>query len=300
MEEAHREGRRYGADCDLKSFLDTVTHSLLRNLVAKRIRDRRVWRRIGRYRRARSIRPEGRREPTSGGVPQGGPRSPLLANGRLDELVKEWERRGRRFARDADDFLIFGRAQRAAKRVLRSISRVIEGHVRRRVNPSKSTAARLSACPVLGVERRRAQVHGTEAAVKRVKERVRESTNRSNGRNRTARIEALKRYGSGGRNYFGHSQSYAEGVEVDQWLRRRVRPGYWKQWQRPRTRRRHLRALGITRDEVKRATRSRKGHWRRAGNRIVQRALHQQWVWKQGVPNMRQQWIALHYGASAP
>ena len=48
------------------------------------------------------------------------------------------------------------------------------------------------------------------------------------------------------------------------------------------------------------ATRSRKGHWRMAGNSIVQRALNKQWLWKQGVPNMRQQWIDLHYGASAP
>jgi RNA-directed DNA polymerase len=75
---------------------------------------------------------------------------------------------------------------------------------------------------------------------------------------------------------------------------------YWKQWQRPRTRRRHLLALGITRDAVKLATRSRKGHWRMAGHRIVQRALNKPWLWQQGVPNMRQQWIDLHYGASAP
>ena len=71
-------------------------------------------------------------------------------------------------------------------------------------------------------------------------------------------------------------------------------------WKRPRTRRRHLLALGISRDEVKLATRSRKGYWRMAGNSIVQRALTKQWLWNQGVPNMRQQWIRLHYGASAP
>ena len=115
----------------------------------------------------------------------------------------------------------------------------------------------------------------------------------------TSRIEALKRYVSGWLNYFGHSRSYAEVVELDQWLRRRVRLCYWKQWKRPRTRRRHLLALGISRDEVKLATRSRKGYWRMAGNSIVQRALSKQWLWKQGVPNMRQQWIDLHYGASA-
>jgi RNA-directed DNA polymerase len=300
MEEAHREGLRYGVDCDLKSFFDTVNHSLLMNRLAKRISDRRVLRLIGRYLRAGVILPDGRREPTSCGVPQGGPLSPLLANVMLDDLDKELERRGRRFARYADDFLIFVRSQRAAKRVLHSISRFIEGHLRLRVNPNKSKAARLSACSFLGFELRRAKLHWTDAAVKRFKERVREITHRSNGRNMTARIEALKRYVSGWLNYFGHSQSYAEVVELDQWLRRRVRLCYWKQWQRPRTRRRHLLALGITRDEVKLATRSRKWHWRMAGNSIVQRALNPQWLWKQGVPNMRQQWIDLHYGASAP
>ena len=90
----------------------------------------------------------------------------------------------------------------------------------------------------LGFELRRAKLHGTDAAVQRFKARVREMTNRSNGRTMTARIEALKRYVSGGLNDFGHSHSDAEVVEWDQWLRRRVRLCYWKQWQRPRTRRR--------------------------------------------------------------
>ena len=89
-------------------------------------------------------------------------------------------------------------------------------------------------------------------------------------------------------------------MELDRWLRRRVRLCYRQQWKRPRPRRRHLLALGIPRDEVHLATRSRKGYWRMAGNSIVQRALTNQWLGKQGVPNMRQQWMALHYGVKAP
>jgi RNA-directed DNA polymerase len=299
MVDAHRDGLRFAADCDLKSFFDTVNHGLLMNRLARRIADRRVLRLIGRYLRAGVILPDGSREPTPCGVPQGGPLSPLLANVMLDDLDKELERRGLRLARYADDFLIFVRSQRAAQRVLRSISRFIEGRLRLRINPIKTKAARLSACTFLGFELRRGKLHWTDASVKRFKERVREITKRSNGRNMKVRIEALKRYVSGWLNYFGHSHSYAEVVELDQWLRRRVRLCYWKQWKRPRTRRRHLLALGISRDDVKLATRSRKGYWRMAGNSIVQRALSKQWLWNQGVPNMRQQWIDLHYGASA-
>ena len=86
MEEAHRDGRRYAADCDLQSFFDTVNHRLLMNRLARRINDRRVLRLISRYLRAGVIRPDGSREQTLCGVPQGGPLSPLLANVMLDDL----------------------------------------------------------------------------------------------------------------------------------------------------------------------------------------------------------------------
>ncbi|MGH8066928.1 MAG: group II intron maturase-specific domain-containing protein [Candidatus Entotheonellia bacterium] len=188
----------------------------------------------------------------------------------------------------------------AGLRVLRSISRFIAGRLRLRINWTKSQATRLSAGSFLGFELKRGKLRWTDAAVNRCKERIREITARSNGRSMESRIEALQRYVTGWLNYFGHSHSYVALVEVDHWLRRRVRLCYWKQWKRPRTRRRHLRALGRSRDEVPLATRSRKGCWRMAGNSIVQRALTNQWLGAQGVPNMRQQWVVLHYGASAP
>jgi hypothetical protein len=82
---------------------------------------------------------------------------------------------------------------------------------------------------------------------------------------------------------------------VDSWLRRKVRAYYWKQWGRARTRRRKLLALGIGRHEVKLASRSRKGPWRMSHNSIVQRALTDRWLAAQGVPSIREQWIAIRY-----
>jgi RNA-directed DNA polymerase len=97
-------------------------------------------------------------------------------------------------------------------------------------------------------------------------------------------------------NYFGISQAYRVIPELDQWLRRRVRLCYWKQWKRARTRRRQLIRLGIHPAEVYKASRSRRGYWFMAGTSIVQRALDNRWLQEQGVPNIRQQWIDMHYG----
>ena len=45
---------------------------------------------------------------------QGGPLSPLLANIYLDELDKELEKRGHRFARYVDDLVILCKTKRSA------------------------------------------------------------------------------------------------------------------------------------------------------------------------------------------
>jgi RNA-directed DNA polymerase len=295
MEQAYRDGLRFVVDCDLKSFFDTVNHGLLMNRLARRVNDRRVLRLISRYLHAGVSLPDGTREPTPCGVPQGGPLSPSLANIMLDDLDKELEKRGLRFARYADDFLIFVRSRSAAQRVLRTVGRFIEGHLALLINRTKSKAARLRECTFLGFRMHRGKLRWTDAAVQTFRQRVREITDRHNGRSMRQRLHALRLYVVGWLNYFGHSRSYTQLLELDQWLRRRVRLCYWKDWKRPRTRRRHLLGLGISQDEVKLATRSRKGYWRMAGNSIVQRALTKQWLWGQGVPNMRQQWIALHY-----
>jgi hypothetical protein len=127
-------------------------------LVSRRISDKRVLRLIGAYLRAGVKLPDGTVEATTQGVPQGGPLSPLLANIMLDPLDKELERRGLRFARYADDFLILVKSLRAAQRVMQSITRFVEVRLRLVVNRQKSQAASLSACTFLGFQLRRGRI----------------------------------------------------------------------------------------------------------------------------------------------
>ncbi len=81
---------------------------------------------------------EGVLQRTEEGTPQGGPASPLLANILLDDLDKELEKRGLPFVRYADDFAIFAKSERAAQRIMESVTRYLTEELRLVVNQTKS------------------------------------------------------------------------------------------------------------------------------------------------------------------
>ena len=95
-------GRRWVVDVDLEKFFDRVNHDVLMGRLARRLADRRLLGLLRRYLEA-GILADGVVIARYEGTPQGGPLSPLLANGLLDEVDRELEKRGHAFARYADD-----------------------------------------------------------------------------------------------------------------------------------------------------------------------------------------------------
>lgn len=89
LEVGWKAGYRHAVDCDLKSFFDTVNHDRLMAQLREKIRDRKILALIRRYLQAGVAHPDGGREATTKGVPQGGPLSPLLANIVLNPLDKD-------------------------------------------------------------------------------------------------------------------------------------------------------------------------------------------------------------------
>ena len=116
-----KTGYRIAVDMDLAKFFDRVNHDALMARVARKVRDKAVLRLMGKYLRAGVVVGEGL-QPTATRVPQGSPLSPLLSNIRLDDLDKELERRGHRFARYCDDFLLVVKSQRGRTRQSQSDS----------------------------------------------------------------------------------------------------------------------------------------------------------------------------------
>jgi RNA-directed DNA polymerase len=300
IREAAAAGYTEAVDCDLKGFFDHVDHDRLMKRVAATVKDGRILRLIGRYLRAGVVLPAGTREPTLRGVPQGGPLSPLMANIALTPLDRELERRGLRFARYADDFLILVKSPAAARRVMTGVVRFVEGKLKLFVNPAKSRVARLTQCTFLGFRIQRGQIRWSPETAERFLTEVRRLTGRTWGIAMAERLLALRRYLTGWINYYRLGRNYAEVLALDRWVRRRVRQCYWKQWKRPRARRRNLLRLGADPDQVHLCSRSRKGCWRMATNSIVQAALTNDWLKSQGVPSLQEAWIAYHYPPALP
>lgn len=300
IHEMHRKSLVKGkkchvVDCDLKAFFDTVDHQKLTGKLRERIADPRLLKLILRYLRAGAILRNGCFEETDMGVPQGGPLSPLLANILLDELDHELEKRGHDFVRYADDFVILCRSPRAGERILASVTRFLRDKLKLIVNETKSGVVPLCEAGFLGFQIVRRKVRWSVKSHKKLKAEVKAITGRTRGVSPPKVMSELNTYLRGALNYYVIGIPFGDIRELDGWLRRRMRLYYWKQWGRPRTRRRRLLALGIGRDEVKMASRSRKGHWRMSQNELVRRAMNNQWLTEQGLPNMEQQWVSIRY-----
>ena len=292
------KGYTIAVDMDLAKFFDTVHHDVLMHRLARKVRDKRVLRLIGKYLRA-GVMIEGRLQDTRLGVPQGGPLSPLLSNVVLDDLDKELEKRGHRFARYADDFLILVKSRRAGERVSRSLQRYLERTLKLQVNQEKSKVAPTDQITFLGFTFRGAKIRWSEKAFREFKRRVKLLTGRSWFVSMDYRLRKLAEYLRGWMGYFGISEYYRPIPEIDQWLRRRMRMCYWKRWRRTRTKVRELLKLGTSLNAAIPVALSRKGPWRLSRTLATQTGMTNRWLQQQGLLSVKELWVKIHYPATA-
>ena len=270
------DGAVWCADLDLDSFFDRVQHDALMARVARRVHDKRVLRLIRRYLEA-GVMHGGLVHATEEGTPQGSPLSPLLSNIMLDDLDWELQRRGHQFVRFADDAMIYVGSRRAARRVMESITQYVEQRLKLKVNRQKSAVALAKKRFFLSfgflVRDGEVRVRIDPKALKRAKERLRQLTSRKRGVSMEQRIEELNRFTVGWTAYFALADTPTVLQRLDRWLRRRLRQVRWKEWKRPKTKRRNLRAAGIPEREAREWAYSRKGYWRISNSPVLTRAL---------------------------
>ena len=265
-QENANDGYVFVVDMDLEKFFDNVCQSKLIEVLSRTIKDGRVISLIHKYMNA-GVVSNGLFEKTDIGVPQGGPLSPLLSNIMLNELDKELERRGHRFVRYADDLMIFCKSKKSAERTLNNILPYIEEKLFLKVNREKTCVAHISKVKYLGYtfynhKGIRFRVHSK--SVEKMKNKLRELTDRNNAWSNEYRIQKLQQFIRGWVNYFKLADMKKLMEETDEWLRHRIRAIYWKQWKKVRTRLRKLRSLNLPKSVVVELANCRKGTWRSA------------------------------------
>lgn len=281
------DSHHWVVDMDLEKFFDRVNHDVLMHRVKRRIEDNRVLKLINRYLKVGALAGDQLIEAKEG-TPQGGPLSPLLANLLLDDLDKELESRALKFVRYADDCNIYVKSERAANRVLSSISLWLEKKLKLTVNAKKSAVDRPWNRNFLGftfTRRGKAKrIKVSDKSFKQFKYNIRRITRRTRGRTIYHIVADLRLYLLGWKGYFGITEVKSTMIDLDKWVRRKLRCYIWQQWGRSGYRR--LRKLNVSRRVAWKTASSAVGPWRLSKSPALNRALNNKYFEELGVPKL--------------
>ena len=284
-----REGYGVAVDIDVEKFFDRINHDILMSRIAKRIDDKRLLKIIRRFLEAGMMK-QGVCIEREEGMPQGGPLSPLMSNLLLDDLDKELERRGHKFCRYADDTNVYVRSLRAGERVLQSVKRFLEEHLKLKINETKSGCRSVYDGQFLGYRllsdgRLVIATHSVE----RMKDKVRELTRRNRGVSLEKVIFELNVKLRGWINYFRLTEWSSQLLELESWIRRKLRCYRLKQRKQGKSISKFLIKLGVFECNARRLASSGKGWWRLSNSPPVNQAMSNAWFEEQGLINLIKQ-----------
>ena len=279
VKEYAEQGYTYAVVLDLSKYFDTINHEILINLLRKNIKDERVVQLIKRYLKSGGME-NGVVIDTEEGSPQGGNLSPLLANIYLNGFDQEFLKRGVPSIRYADDIVLLAKSKRASERLLESSTKYLEGKLKLTVNREKSSTVSVFAIrnfKFLGFAMGRngsgiyVRVHAK--SWKKFKSRLKYISSRRSVQTIKPSLEKIKVYARGWLNYYGIASMKNNIDDINGWLYHRIRMCIWKQWKRPKTKKRNLIKMGIPEYFAHMAANSRKGHWFCSNLTTVKRAM---------------------------
>ena len=292
------DGYDWIVDIDLEKFFDTVNQDRLITIIRKTIRDGEVVSLIRKYLSA-GVMENGVVKPTPKGTPQGGNLSPLLSNIMLNELDKELEARGLNFVRYADDCIILVKSEKAANRVLSSITKYIEKKLGLKVNAEKSKVTRPTKTKYLGFSfwatkggKWKPKPH--IKSYQKLKRKLKQLTDRSWSIRLDNRIKQINYLIRGWVNYFRIANMRQTIIEIDKHLRTRIRVIIWKQWKKITKRYKALRQLGVSHEIAFACANTRKGYYQICKTTYIQSAINIERLRKRGLVFLLDQYTKVH------
>ncbi len=262
---------------DLKSFFDEVEHRLILDLIYKKVKCKATMKLLRSFLRA-PIQINGKLIKRRKGVPQGSPLSPLLSNILLNELDKELEKRGHKYVRYADDFSIYVRLKKSAKRVGNSIYKYLRDKLHLPINQEKSGICRPQTFNLLGYgfvptykkgEKGKYQLVAKKSKWAELKQKLKYLTRKTIPMSFDERMKRLNWLIRGWVNYFKLGSIQGKLKKLDEWLRNRLRYCIWHHWKKPDRKRKNLIRLGISKGQAYAWSRTRMGGWAVAQSPIL-------------------------------
>ena len=296
--EYFNEGYTWVVDIDLQKFFDTVCHDKLISIIMKTIHDGELVSLIRKY-LVSGVMENGVVSPTKVGTPQGGNLSPLLSNIMLNELDKELEKRGLRFTRYADDCIIVVQSEKAANRVMESITKFIEKKLGLKVNVEKSKVARPDQIKYLGFGFYYTKTGVIKPkphlkSIQKFKRKLKQLTKRSWSISLDKRIIKLNQVIRGWINYFRIADMKVNMQGITCHLNRRIRCIIWKQWKTCKHRHICLLKLGVSKDKAKRTAYSRASYWHNSKSIVLHVAVSNKRLKQKGLVSPLEHYLKVH------
>ena len=295
--EYYNEGYTQVVDLDLAKYFDTVNHEILIGMLREQVKDERVIRLIRKYLKS-GVMINGLISPTTEGTPQGGNLSPLLSNIYLTAFDRMLESRGHKFVRYADDCNIYVKSRRAAERVMANCTKFLEGKLKLKVNRKKSQVGSPLRLKFLGLSMyktgKKAGIRPHSKSIKKFKDKIRELTSRKQARSVEMILKRMKRYTVGWLGYYSIADMESNIKRLNEWIRRRIRQIYWKQWKKIKTKHDNLVKLGIDNENAWKWANSRKAYWRIADSHILHKSLTNKYLASVGYDDILERYKVLH------
>ena len=294
------QGYRYAVCLDLSKYFDTLNHELLMNMLREDIHDKRLIDLIKKYLKS-GVMENGVVTKAEEGSPQGGNLSPLLANIYLDKFDKEFEGRGVKVVRYADDIVLLAKSERASLRLLETSTRYLEKKLKLRVNTEKSRAVSVYSIRnfkflgfALGRDKNGAYIRIHPRSRAKAKQKLKRLTSRSQGRKLDTVMNNIKVFMQGWLGYYSIANMKDTMDDWNGWLRRRIRMYIWKQWKKPKTRIANLKKLGMPDWMAIRNGLSSKGYWAVAGSGILTHTITNERLAHRGYFDISTAYKSLH------
>ena len=290
-------------EIDLKGFFDEVDHVRLLQLLYRKIKCKATMTLIRRWLRV-PIEQKGKLVKRRKGVPQGSPISPLLSNIILHELDGYMENREMKFVRYADDFSIYCKTKTQAKFQGNEVFKFLRDRLKLPINRDKSGIRRPINFQILGYgfvptyrkgEKGKYQLVVTKKRWKSLKAKLKEITRKTIPMSFNERIEKLIQVTRGWVNYFKYASIGQKLIDIDGWLRNRLRYCIWHHWKKPERKRKNLIRLGVKQGIAYAWSRTRMGGWAVAQSPILGSTITLERLNRRGFKSM----ISLYQKVSA-